>query len=276
MTTAAIPAAAGSRRGPGFISQLNAEWTKLRSIRSFYIEMVLALGLSIGMTALIMVAIGGSYDTLNAQDKATFDPVLTSFFGTIFGLITLIVLGVTFTASEYTSGMIRLSMAASPRRGRVLAAKAVVVLLVCLAAGFVMSFGCFFVGQAVLGSYDVPTGSISDGATLRAILATWLTTPLWPLLGAAMGMILRSTASAITSTMVLLFAPALFGSLLPDFWQRNFLAYLPSNASDSLMATTRNPDTLTYLDRGVAVFVLFAWIAVFYAVAYVLLRRRDV
>ncbi|MGE0059850.1 MAG: ABC transporter permease subunit [Dehalococcoidia bacterium] len=276
MTTATMTAGGSVRRNPGFFAQLNAEWTKLRSVRSFYIEMVLAIGLSIGMTALIALAIGSSYDQFSEQERETFDPVFTSFFGTIFGLITLIVLGVTFSASEYTSGMIRLTMAATPQRGRVLAAKGVLVLVVTLAAGLVMSFGCFFAGQAVLAAYDVPTASLSDNEALRAVIATWLMTPLWPLLGTAVGFILRSTASAITSTMVLLFAPAIFGGLLPDWWQKNFIAYLPSNAGDSLMVTNRDPDMLTYLEPALAVVVLLAWFAVFFGTAYVLLRRRDV
>jgi ABC-2 type transport system permease protein len=271
-----MPATGQPRRTPGFFNQLTAEWTKLRSVRSFYIEMVLAIGLSLGMSALITLAIGGSYKDFSDADKATFDPVFTSFFGTIFGLITLIVLGVTFSASEYTSGMIRLSMTATPQRGRVLAAKGLIVLLVSWGAGFVMAFGCFFAGQAVLGAYDVPTASLSDGETLRAVVATWLMTPLWPLLGAAIGFILRSTASAITSTMVLLFAPAIFGGLLPDWWQEHLIAYLPSNAGDSLMVTNKDPNVLTYLEPGVAVIVLMAWFAVFFGAAYFLLRRRDV
>jgi hypothetical protein len=93
--------------------------------------------------------------------------------------------------------------------------------------------------------------------------------------GAAQGVILRSTASAITSTMVLLFAPTIFGGLAPRWLQDSVLAYLPSNAGDSLLVTERTADSI-YLDTGVAVLVLAVWFVAFYLTAYVLLKRRDV
>lgn len=276
MTTAAVSSQFGGLEPPGFAQQLLAEWTKIRSIRSFYVELALTLILALGFTALISLAIGGSFDQLSAQDQATFDPVLTSFVGRIFGLVTLIVLGVTFSAFEYTSGMIRLTMTATPQRGRVLAAKAAIVFVVSLLVGVIIAFGCFLVGQTVFKAYDVPTGTLSDGATLRAVVAAWLTTPVWPLLGLAIGFILRSTASAITTTLVLIFGPAFFGGLLPDWWQKHLLAYLPTSAEDSLLSTRSTASSLTHLDAPVAALVLVAWLAVALGVAYALLRRRDV
>lgn len=275
MTTDTV-GAQGAVRHPGFFDQLNAEWTKLRSQRSFFIEIALALGVSPAMTALICLAIGSSFNDLNPAEQASFDPVLIGFVGTAFGSIVLIVLGVTFTSSEYTSGMVRLSFTATPQRGRWLGAKAMLVLVVCLAVGLPMVVVSFFVGQAVLGSYEgVPTAAIGDDGVLRAVLGAWLTMPVWPLIGAALGVVLRSTAAAITSTLVFLFAPSIFGGLFPEWWRQNVLAYLPGNAGDSLLVVQRTPGNF-YLDPGVAVAVLIAWLIGFYSVAYLLLKRRDV
>ena len=99
MTSATTP----TRNSPGFGATLASEWVKLRSVRSTYIEAGLAVGLAIVMTALICLAIGSAFDEFSDQERADFDPVFTSFFGTAFGGIVLIVLGVTFMSSEYTA-----------------------------------------------------------------------------------------------------------------------------------------------------------------------------
>jgi ABC-type transport system involved in multi-copper enzyme maturation permease subunit len=260
---------------PGFGSTLSSEFTKLRSVRSTYVEIFLTLALSLGMTALVCLAIGATFDEAGAQVQADFDPILTSFIGMAFGVVVMTVLGVTFLSSEYTSGMIRLTFTTTPKRGRVLAAKALVVTAVTLALGLVTSFASFFIGQAVLGAYDAPSASLSDPDARRAVVAAWLTSPFWPLIGLAIAGILRSTASAITTVMSIIFVPSFFGALLPDVVQEYVLKYLPGNAGDSLLMSG-DTDSLTYMEPAMAVIVLLLWLAGFFGVAYLLLMRRDV
>lgn len=277
MTMATASTSTRPGGGAGFGSTLASEWTKIRSVRATYIQIVLAIGLGVVMSALICLAIGSAWSELSPAEQADFDPVFTSFFGTIFSSIVLIVTGVTFVSSEYTSGMMRTTLAVTPQRGRVMAAKALIVFAVSLVTGFFVIFGAFFASQPVLGSFEgVPTASLSDSSTLQALVAGWLTTPLFPLIGAALGFILRSTASAITATLALIFAPSIFGGLLPDFWQENMLRFLPGVASDNLIMVDRDPESLTYLASGVAVVVLIAWLIAFFGAAYGLLRSRDV
>lgn len=262
-------------RLPGFTSQLRAEWTKLRSQRSFLIQIGLALLLAVAMSALICLAIGSTWDELSPAEQADLDPALIGISGTTFSSIVLGVLGVTCVSSEYTSGMIRLTMTVTPSRLRVLAAKAVIVAAVSWSVGLVVMVLSFFAGQLVLGSYEgVPTASLSENSAQRAIIAGWLTTPLFPLIGAAVGAILRSTASAITATLALVFVPSFFGGLLPRTIQENVLAYLPGNASDTLLQS--RSDYATYLEPPVAVAVIIAWLVAFFVAAGVLLQRRDV
>src|SRR5918992_370452 len=123
MTTIAIPHTVPSQK-PGLVSQINAEWTKLRSVRAFYIQVGLATLVAIGMSALICFAIISNWDT---EQAVTFQPVATSLIGLVFSGLVLAVTGVTLVASEYTSGMIRLTMAVTPSRLRVLLAKAIVI-----------------------------------------------------------------------------------------------------------------------------------------------------
>lgn len=262
---------------PNFMATLNSEWTKIRSIRATYVQVVLALGLSLGMTALICLAIGSTWDDLTAQDQAEFDPVFTSFFGSVFGLIVLLVTAVTFISAEYSSGMMRLTLAATPRRGRVLAAKLVVITGLTLAIGFVVAFGSFLIGQAVLGSYEgVATSSLSDGDTFRAVMASWLTTPLYPILGAALAVMLRSTASALTAILALIFVPSFFGALLPQWVEENVIRYLIGPAADNLIMTNPDRDSATYLATGEALVVVAVWLVAFVSVAYWLITKRDV
>jgi ABC-2 type transport system permease protein len=268
------PAAAGSVR-PGFVSQVRAEWTKIRSTRAFYIQMLLAVVLSVGMSALIALAIGSSWDEMSARDKTDFEPVLASLFGLAFSGIVLSVTGTTSMSSEYTSGMIRLTMAIMPRRVNVLFAKAAVVAAILWAIGLVLVLGSFFAGQAVLGTFDgVPTAKLGDSDAQRAIVAAWLTTPLFPLIGLCLGAILRSTASAITAVLAFIFVPGIFGELLPSSLQENILAYLPGNASGSLMREAK--DSITYIEPPIAVATMIAWLVGFLVVTIVLMNRRDV
>jgi hypothetical protein len=172
--------------------------------------------------------------------------------------------------------MIRQTLTTTPRRLRVLGAKAVIVTGVTLVLGFVTAFGSFWIGQAVLGSYEgVPTASL-EGDALRSVLAASLTAPLFPIIGACLGAILRSTASAITTVMSILFLPAFLGGLLPDVIQRNVMRYLPGNASDQLLITNEDTDSVLYLDIGPAIVLVVLWLAAFYAVACISMTRRDV
>jgi ABC-2 type transport system permease protein len=275
MTTTTITQTATRVSQPGFTATLASEWAKLRSVRATYIEILLSIALAFGMTALIALAIGSTFDELSAEDQATFDPVFTSFFGMAFGGIVMIVLGVTFVSSEFTSGMIRLTLITTPRRLRVLAAKAAVVFAITLVLGSIASIGSFFIGQLVLGSYEgVPTADL-EGEALRAVVAACLTAPYFPLIGAALGAILRSTASAITTVLSIIFVPGIFGGLLPDVIQRNVIRYLPSNPSDQLLVTSDSDSPLS-LDVAPAIALILVWLAVFGVAAAISMTRRDI
>ena len=89
---------------------------------------------------------------MSAADRASFDPTNDSFPGLAIGQLALGVLGVLAITSEFSSGMIRATFAAAPRRPLVLAAKAAIVGAVTLVAGEILAFAAFGVGEAVLRS----------------------------------------------------------------------------------------------------------------------------
>ena len=276
MTAPAVVARVAGARRPGFSSVLASEWVKLRTLRSTYIQIGLALALAIVMTALVSVAIGSAFKDLSESDQADFDPAVVTLIGASIGQIALIVFGVTMVSSEYTSGMIRQTLTTTPGRLEVLAAKAIMILTVTLVVGMVVVFGSFLVGQVLLATYEgVPTASLS-GETLRAVVAGWLTLPLFPLIGAALGVLLRSTATAITSVLSIFFVPGILAVLLPDVVQRNVMRFLPDNASAQLLQTSADTDSPLYLDIAPAAALVIGWLLAFGAAAALSITRRDV
>ncbi|MFO7272853.1 MAG: ABC transporter permease subunit [Sphaerobacter thermophilus] len=255
---------------------LRAEWTKLMTVRSTYVLLALSLLLSVAVTALVSWAAGWSWSEWAEADRAAFDPVINSFVGLLLATVLLVALSVGFVTSEYTSGMVRLTLTTTPRRGRVLLAKAGVIAAVTMVAGVIITVATFLTGQAVFAAYDVPTASLGDRDAALAVLATGLTTAVYPVIGVAIGYLLRRTAAAITVTLLLMFAPAFFGPLLPLRWQERVLAYLPGPATDSLAFGHLATDAPMYLERGIAAVVVAAWLVALLGAAYLVLNRRDV
>src|SRR5690606_27406912 len=114
-----------------------SEWVKLTTLRSTYLTITLGIVLSIGTSALVALAVGNSFDGsgVATAEEVVAEPIITSMVGNIFTIIAFSVFGVLVTSSEYSSGMIRLTLTATPRRGRVLLAKLLLV------TGTTMVFG---------------------------------------------------------------------------------------------------------------------------------------
>ena len=117
-TTFAVP----TLRPAGLVDAIRSEWTKLRSVRSTFWTLLAATVLTIGLGALISNGFAGNYSSSSPSDQATFDPTNISLTGLILGQLAIGVLGVLTVTSEYSTGMIRTSLAAVPRRGRLLVA----------------------------------------------------------------------------------------------------------------------------------------------------------
>lgn len=274
MTTTTMQAARATTRPSRFTNTLASEWSKIFSVRSTYVTLALGLLLSLGMTALVSLAVGSTYDEWNPTDQASFEPIMFSLVGIVFGGIVFSVFGVLVASGEYASGMIRLTLTATPRRGRVLAAKALIVTVVVGVLSLVTTVGMFFIGQAILGSYDMPTVTLSDPDAQRAVFGIGLTGAFFPLIGLALAFLLRSTAGAITAVLGILWLPEIFGGLLPLWWRENVLSLLPGPALDSAVIS-HIADSPMYSDPAVGGLVAAGWLVIFLGAAYVLLVRRD-
>jgi ABC-type transport system involved in multi-copper enzyme maturation permease subunit len=177
-------------------------------------------------------------------DFANSTAVSLSLFGTRFAQLALGVLGVLVTAGEYSTGMIRSTLTAVPRRLPVLWSKAVVFGLVALVAGTAGVFATFpFAGGIVSGTKAAMT--LSDAGVVRSLLGAGLYLGLVAVIGTALGALLRSVAGGISVLVgALMLIPGLI-SLLPSTWQDNISPYLPSNAGESMFALHHDATTLS-------------------------------
>ena len=172
----------------GFRGALRSELTKIRTVRSTYwnLAAMIAITVIIGVLACALTgpgAVGPGYD-----------PTYLSLEGFVFGQLIIAVLGVLTFTSEYSTGMIHMSLTVQPRRKTVFAAKAVAVAILALAAGLAASFASFLLGQTILARRDLGT-SLSQPHVLRAVIGAGLFLAVSGLLALGLGAVFRSHRS---------------------------------------------------------------------------------
>jgi ABC-type transport system involved in multi-copper enzyme maturation permease subunit len=254
------PASAAVRFGRLLVS----EWTKIRSVRSTVASLGLLVALTLGFTALLtwLTVSQWSKADPSQQRQIIADPVST-ILGSGFQLsqLTICVLGVLVITSEYTTGMIRASLLAVPRRVPMLAAKAVVFAVLVFVVGELVAYPSFFVGAAILrGKAPVALG---DPGVLRVL----------GLFALAIGGLVRHTAAAITGVIGFVLVLAPLAQLLPGSFGKHVHAYLPSEAGHLIAQAHQGPHDLLTPWQGFGVFCL--WTAVLLGAAAYLLQRRD-
>ena len=262
MTTATLSqhAAGRARGGYGFRTAARMEWRKLRTVRStWYIAAVFAAS----MIGLAMVALSHEgYAQMSAADRAAFDPTHDCFIGLVLGQLLLGTLGVLAITSEFSSGMIRATFAAVPRRSLVLAAKAAVLGTVALAVGEISAFAAFFAGQAVLTA-PAPHAALGQPGVLRAVVIAGAYPALIAVIGLGIGAIVRHTAGAIGALVGVLFVlPLLLATLSPSIQNasQNFLPHPMANSMTAVkpLAHTLSPGLIFGLLCVYAIAVLAA------------------
>ncbi|MGH3181808.1 MAG: ABC transporter permease subunit [Streptosporangiaceae bacterium] len=275
MTGATIaPAGPGHRaafRAATFADVLRSEWTKLRSVRSTFWALGVAVVLGIGLGAAISAATAHGYAKSSASGKLSWDPTALSLDGMAIASLAIAVLGVLCISSEYSSGMIRASLIAVPKRGRVLAAKSLVLAAVTFVAGEVTSFAAFFVGQALISGH-APHAALGDPGGARAVVGAGLALTALAVLSVAAGTLLRHPAAAIASMVAVLFVLPAIAQALPDSWRNPVTEFWPTLAGGQL-ATVHIPAHTLQPWPGFGVMCLFTVIV--YAIAWMLLDRRD-
>jgi ABC-2 type transport system permease protein len=272
--TTADTAAAPAVRRIGFGQLMLSEWTKIRSVRSTFWSLALLTVVFPGFAALFVGLGVAQWDQTSEQDRAQIiaDPAAVILgSGFLLGQLAICVLGVMVIASEYSTGMIRASLLAVPRRLPMLAAKSLVFSLLVLIVSLVAAFGAFFIGAALIES-KAPV-SLSDPGVLRAVVGSGLYLAVLGPFALAIGAIVRHMAAGITGVIafVLVLAPVV--QLLPGKAGAYIHAYLPTEAGHLIGQARQAPNDLLTPWQGFGVFCL--WTAVLLVAAAILLKRRD-
>ena len=249
---------------------LATEWIKLRSLRSMLLTPLLGAVASIGVSASAIRHNATGWAHLDTVQKARFEPLYINFNFVTLGILLFGVLGALVATNEYGSGLIRTTLAATPQRGLVLAAKAVLGGLAAFALAVVITFTAFFAGQAILSGAHAPHLSLGEHHVLLHLLGIVYYMTAASLIGLFIGVLVRSAAAAIIGIFgLLLVLPLLADKITPDAVTRHTVPYLPTNLGDEMLHHH------TGLSPGVAVAGLAAWVLVLAAVAAFALRSRD-
>jgi ABC-type transport system involved in multi-copper enzyme maturation permease subunit len=231
----------------------------------------------------------GDIAPLGPADEAGF-PVSTieqGLVGAFAGLIAVVVVAVMFITAEYRRGMIRTTLAASPRRGRVLAAKAIVAGGVTFAAGLAAAIITVPLTDRLdraKGSFILPVSSLTE---LRVITGTAALLAVAAVLALAIGTALRRSAAAVTAVIVVIVLPYILGTgdVLPLGVENWLLRVTPAAAFAIQQSIPKYPQVTAGYTPTAGYFplapwagfaVLCAWAVLALSLAAVLIRRRDV
>jgi ABC-2 type transport system permease protein len=250
---------------------LHSEWVKLRTLRSTFWTLLSAGVALTGLGPLFSAVTAQRWEHASAAWRAQVDPTALSLVGFFLAQLAVGVLGVLVITGEYSTGMIRATLAAVPRRLPVLWAKAAVFAAVVWALTTAASLAAFLTGQALMASTGA-AASLGDPGVLRAVLGTGLYLTVVGLLSVGIGTLVRSTAGGTAAVFGLLLVVPEVVRVLPPSWSGRIGPYLPSNAGHALSVLA--PDRYTLAPwTGFAVFCLYAAAAL--AGAAVALKRRD-
>jgi len=269
------PAGPAAGRHAGFAGLLRAEWTKIRSVRSTVWTLVIFVVVCIGFTALITWLTETHWYGPKAAPRdlrAIADPV-GFILGTGIGLgqLAICVLGVLVITSEYSTGVIRASLLAVPRRIPVLAAKALVFAVLLIVVTEIVAFCSFFVGSAILHAHVQV--SLSGSGVTRAVIGAGLYLTVLGLFALAIGGLIRHTAGGISIVIALVIVVPPLVSLIPGTIANHIHGYLPTVAGQLVAQTSQQSGDVLSGWQGFGVFC--AWTAVLMAACGWLLVRRD-
>ncbi|MEU3060735.1 ABC transporter permease subunit [Streptomyces subrutilus] len=255
-----------------FPAVLKSEWTKIRTVSSTVWTLVAAVVVTVGLSAALCAFFNASFKDMPPEQQLTFDPTVASFAGMSLGQLAMIVFGVLVVGTEYSSGMIRTSLAAVPRRGSFLFGKLLVATSLALVVGLVTSFLSFFLGQAILGDRSI---GIGEDNVLRAVIGAGLYMAMIALFSMGVASILRSSILALGILMPFFFLVSnILGAVDAT---RKVAQYFPDQAGSKIMQVVPGA-----MDSGSTPYgpwggfgIMLLWVAASVIGGYVVLRKRD-
>ncbi|BCL23063.1 ABC transporter permease [Streptomyces tuirus] len=249
---------------------VRSEWTKIRSVASTVWTLSLVVVVTVALGMLISALSKNEFDSMSAQGRAEFDPTFISFAGMSLGQLAMIVFGVLVVSNEYSTGMIRTSLAAVPQRGAFLFSKIAVAGGLALLVGLVTSFAAFFLGQAMLGSHRAEIG---DPGVLRAVLGGGLYMALIAMFSMGVAAMLRSPMLSLGILMPFFF---LISNILGNVDATKKVGrFLPDQAGSKIMQVVPPIDDDTPYGPWGGLGIMGLWVLAALIGGYVLLKKRD-
>ncbi|SCK09878.1 ABC-2 family transporter protein [Streptomyces sp. WMMB 714] len=262
------------RAAHGHVTQVRvlvSEWVKLRTVRSTFFTLVAAAIAMTGLGPLFSEITADRWPDLTAAERAAHEPVALSLVGYYLAQLAVCVLGVLVITGEYSTGMIRATLSAVPRRLPVLWAKAAVYGAVVFSLMAASSVTAFLISQNLLEPTGIAT-SLGEAGVTRVVLGNALYLTVLGLLSVGVGALVRNTAGGTTIIFgVLLVVPEIV-KILPANWADTIGKYLPNTAGRSVAVLDPGPSAPAPW-TGFAVLCLYAAVAL--GAAALTLKQRD-
>jgi len=249
-----------------------SEWTKLHSLRSTRWSLLIATVLAIGLPALFAAVTSSHWGSMSPGERADRHPLDIALAGVNVAQLAIAVLGVLVITGEYSTGMIRASFTAVPKRLPVLWAKIGVFGAVTFVLMLPAVIVAFFVSQSILSKHQLLQISFSHPGVMRSVVGGAGYLVLIGIFAMAIGAIVRNTAGGIAAFAALFFVIPPLMNILPSRWNNAISPFLPDAAGRRMFSLTTGAHDL-HPWPGFLLFVGYTVLAV--AVAAVLLVRRD-
>ncbi|MER7911920.1 ABC transporter permease [Streptomyces sp. NPDC090109] len=251
---------------------LQSEWTKIRTVSSTVWTLASALLVTVAMGAALSALLSSEFDNLSEAERLTFDPTLVSFSGTVLGQLAMVVFGVLVVGTEYSSGMIRTSLAAVPQRATFLFSKIAVAGGLALLVGLATSFLSFFLGQALLGDHGTTIGADN---VLRAVVGGGLYMGLIAIFSMGVTAMLRSSMLSLGILVPFFFLVSQILAAVPK--AKEVARYFPDQAGSKIMQVVPgalDSEKVPYGPWG-GLGIMVLWVVASLLGGYLVLRKRD-
>lgn len=294
MATSTPPAPARESRrqaepepGVNFGRVLKSEWIKVTTVPSTVILIISTVVVMVGLAALFAWALSTSAEAIQSAevppefqgptegpDSLVGQALTTPSSGLVFGQLLIASLAVVLIASEWTTGMIRSTMVAVPKRIPALLAKTVIVAVVAFVVGFASALVSYLVAQPILRGQDLDFALTDDGI-LASVVNTGTFLALVAVISMSIGILLRNTAGGVVTAVGIFFVLPIIVQLISGLadWIPDAARFLPGDAGTQMVAVTVAEDALTQWQGGL---VMAAWALVLLVVALAVAKKRDV
>lgn len=255
-----------------FADLLRSEWTKMRSVRSTMWTLGATIILIIGTAALVCAETRAHWSSMGPESRATYDPTATSLIGLLFAQFSIGVLGALVVTAEYSTGTIRATLSAVPKRSSAYAAKIVVFGVVALVVSELSAFAAFFIGQVLL-SAPATHATLSTPGALRGVVGGGLFVFALGLFAMGLAAIIRHSAGAISAFVGILLVLPLIINALPNSIVTELDKFMPDRIGVSIVTTVGGISNS--FSPWTGMFLLFAYAAIALSIGGALFKSRD-